>query len=398
MDPSVSRANPNAATDGVQVASRQQEFGAQLGSRRGPYSWRKLMLNRIMSHSARTACTLATIGMIGAHGASAQDDLDLTPLAEGETVSVTIGVGGTASPTQIGVWAAEYGGFFDPLREDGIDIELVPFGGGSDAMLALSGGQTDMSFQFLENGIRARAQGRDIVAIYNALPVPALGVTVRSELQDEITEVPDLAGRRWGFTSFGSGSHVVSLRVATHYGIDPAYVSWTPVGGVRGYLPSMREDRVDALTSGIEAANTLVQEGTAFLLVDLTDPETVREIYGFPYISVSMMSTEDFVNENPYVTYRVIAALHEAIDFIKTTPAAEVAALLPDAFQGPALEMSLETLAAAHSDDGTIDVEVVQHMIDDIEELQVASAEDFSAAQLVDNRFVEAVMAETGGN
>lgn len=340
-------------------------------------------------------CTALAACLMISHGASAQA-LDLTPLAEGKTVQVTIGVGGTASPTQLGIWVAEYGGFFDPLEKEGIDIKLVPFGGGSDAMLALVGGQTDMSFQFLENAIRARAQGRDVEAVYNALPVPALGVTVREELKDEIKSVADAKGHRWGFTSFGSGTHVVSLRVATHYGVDPAYVTWTPVGGVRGYLPSMREDRVDLLTSGIEAANTLVKEGTAFMLVDLTDPATVKEIYGYPYISVALLTTEHFVDENPYVTYRIVEALHKAIEHIKSTPASEIAALLPAEFQGPALESSIEQLAKAHSKTGIIDVNVVQKMIDDIEDLKVASTAHFSAEDMVDDRFVKALQKEAG--
>jgi NitT/TauT family transport system substrate-binding protein len=352
-------------------------------------------MNQRLRAAARR-CVALTFGLMMAHGAFAQD-LDLTPLAEGETVQVKIGVGGTASPTQLGIWIAQYGGFFEPLEEEGIQVELVPFGGGSDAMLALVGGQTDMSYQFLENAIRARAQGRDVHAIYNALPVPALGVTVRKELEDEIKSVADAKERRWGFTSFGSGSHVVSLRVATHHGLDPAYVSWTPVGGVRGYLPSMREDRVDLLTSGVEAANTLVQEGTAFMLVDLTDPETVQEIYGYPYISIALLTTEQFTDENPYVTFKIVEALDKAIDHIKSTPASEIAALLPAEFQGPALEMSIEQLAAAHSDTGLIDLEVVEKMIKDIEDLNVASAESFSAEDLVDNRFVEALQEQGAG-
>lgn len=354
----------------------------------------------ILSRLTAGVSTFIIAGLVAGSAAMAQepaDKLDLTPLPEGETVTVTIGVGGTASPTQLGVWIAEYGGYFDPLEAEGIDVKLVPFGGGSDAMLALVGGQTDMSYQFLENAIRARSQGRDVEAIYNALPVPALGVTVRKEIENEINSVEDIEGHRWGFTSFGSGSHVVSLRVATHYGVDPAYVSWTPVGGVRGYLPSMREGRVDVLTSGIEAANTLVQEGTASMLVDLTDPATVREVYGYDYISVALISKESFVEENPYATYKVTEALHKAIDHIKSMSASEIAAMLPEEFQGPALEMSIKELAAAHSDTGLVDVEVVQKMIADIEDLEVASAEDFSAEDLVDNRFVQAVLDDAAG-
>src|SRR3546814_15505526 len=108
----------------------------------------------------------------------------------------------------------------------------------------------------------------------------------------------------------------------------------------------MREDRVDVLTSGIEAANQLVQEGTANMLVDLTDPAAVKEVYGYPYISVALISTDSYTSENPYITYRIVDALNTAIDTIKHTPRAESAHLLPAEFQSTS-----DTLSSQHLED-----------------------------------------------
>ena len=52
----------------------------------------------------------------------------------------------------------------------GIDVEVVPFGGGSEWLLALTSGQVDMAHGYFENAVRARSQGRDIILIDNILP------------------------------------------------------------------------------------------------------------------------------------------------------------------------------------------------------------------------------------
>lgn len=319
-------------------------------------------------------------------------DFAATPLPPGKTVTVKIGVGALGQPTQLGIWIAKYAGYFDRLKTAGIAVELVPFGGGSDAMLALAGGQTQMSYQFVENGLRAAAQGRDIRIIYAALPVPASALVVRKDLVGQIKTVPDIKGHRLGMTAFGTGTYTVALRVLTHYGLDPAQVEWTPVGGTSGYLPSIREGRVDVLSATTEAANQLVMEGSAVMLVDLTDPNTVQEIYGYPYLSIGLMASGRYVDANPYVTARVVAALHQAILYIKAAPAGEIAKLLPAEFQSPTLETSIRQLATAHSAAGIVEVGVIEKMLADINDLQLVSTAHLTAEKLVDNRFATAAL------
>ncbi len=336
------------------------------------------------------AFALGSVFALSARGICARE-LNLTPLPKGERRSVRIGVGGTASSTHLVIWIAKYGGHFDRLKEKRIDVEVIPFGGGSSALLALAGGQVDFTYQFAEHAIKAKSQGRDVMFIFAALPVPALGVTVRMELKDKIKSVKDIEGYRWGFTSFGSGSHVVSLRVAKRYGVDPARVSWTPVGGTKGYLPSMREKRVDVLTSGIQFSDALVRDHTAYMLVDLTDSDTVKEIYGYPYISAGLLTTKKYLTDNPYITYSIVDVLTVVTGYLKKTPPAEIARALPAEFQSPGLEGSVSRLAKAHSDTGYIDLPAIDHLIQDMVDLKLIPAVTFTAKDIVDSRFVEAV-------
>lgn len=315
--------------------------------------------------------------------------LDFSPLPKGETRTVKLAVGGVADTTHIAVWYAKYGGFFDKLKADGIEVEVVPFGGGSEWLLALTSGQTQMAHGYFENAVRAHTQGRDVVSLFNVLPTPIIQEIVRKDLADKIKTVADAKGVTWGFTSFGSATHVVALRVAKHYGLDPSTVKWVPVGGTTGFLPAIREKRVDVLSSTVVAANQLIQEGAAQMLVDLADPKMVKEIYG-TYLGPALLSSKNYIAKNPFVVYKVTQAVQEAIRGLRTRPADEIARVLPDQFQSPVLKVSIESIARALNEDGITSDQAVEAMLADMTDLKVGKG-TIKLTDIVDNRIAEAL-------
>lgn len=331
----------------------------------------------------------ALAGLTCGFDLAAAEPLDLKPLPKGETVKVKIAVGSVADITHVAVWYATYGGLFDGLKADGIEVEVVPFGGGAEWLLALTSGQTQMAHGYFENAVRAHSQGRDVVSIFDVVPSPALQVVVRSDLAEKFKTVADLKGAVWGFTSFGSATHVVSLRVARHFGLDQGAVKWIPVGGTSGFLPSMREKRVDVLTATIFAANQLIQEGTAKMMVDLADQKVVAEVYG-SYLGPALLSSKAYIEKNPFVVYKVASAVRQSILDIKSKPHEEIAKALPAQFQSPVLVASIESMAKALNQDGVSPLKAVDEMVQDMGDLKVGRG-TLKAVDLVDNRFAEAL-------
>lgn len=317
--------------------------------------------------------------------------LDLKPLPKGETRTVRIAVGGVADVTHIAVWYAKHAGFLDKLKADGIEVEVVPFGGGAEWLLAMTGGQVQMAHGYFENAVRAQSQGRDVVSIFDILPTPVFQIVVRKDLAARIKTGKDTAGAVWGFTSFGSATHVVSLRIARHFGVDPASIKWTPVGGTTGFLPSIREKRVDVLTTSVFAASQLIQEGSADLLFDMADPKIVGEVYG-TYLGPALLSSKDYVTKNTFVAFKVTEAIRDAMLAIRAKPAEEIGRVLPEQFQSPVLKTSIEAMAKAMSVDGITPVEAADKMVEDMGDLKVAKG-SIKGANLVDNRIAEALKA-----
>jgi ABC-type nitrate/sulfonate/bicarbonate transport system substrate-binding protein len=333
----------------------------------------------------------AVVTAISVCGAVHAQSLDLKPLPKGETHTIKIGVGGVADTTHIAIWYAKYGGFLDKLKADGILVDVVPFGSGAEWLLAMTGGQVQMAHGYFENAVRAQSQGRDVITIFDVLPTPVFQVIVRKDLADKIKTLNDAAGAVWGFTAFGSASHVVSLRVAKQFGLEQSAVKWTPVGGTTGYLPSMREKRVDILTASVFAASQLIQEGDAVMRYDLADPAVVKEVYG-QYLGPALLTSKEYLNKNMFVAYKVTEAIRDAIHAIHVKTPEEIGKVLPEQFQSSALTPSIAAMAKVLSEDGVTPIEAADKMISDMDDLKVSKG-TLQGANIVDNRIAEALKA-----
>ncbi len=314
------------------------------------------------------------------------------PLAKGETVSVILGVGGIDSePAYLGVWLPLYGGYFDALKADGITVNVVPFpSGGADAILGLASGRTQINYQSAENAIRAQAQGRDATVIYNAMPTPGVFIMARRGLEARVKTVADVKGLRWGVTGFGASAHTVSLRAARYGGVDPAAISWISLGGLAGFMPSVREGRVDVFAATPSQRAAMLQDGLAYDLLDLFHRDTARKVYGHDYIGLGLLTLRSYSDQNPFVVYKVIEATHKAIAAGMQTPPEKLAAILPAQFQTPLLIPTIQTMLQGFGPDGYSDPADAANMIADLTTLKLISR-PVDAASVVDNRFVEAL-------
>ena len=314
-----------------------------------------------------------------------------SPLPVGEMRTVRLAVGGVADITHLAVWYAKFGGFFDALKPLGITVEVVPFGGGSDWLLALTSGRVDMAHGYYENGVRARSQGRDVVLLDNIMATPGLIIIVRADLADRVHSVKDTAGMTWGVTSFGSATHAVGLRVTKFYGLSPTDAKWIGVGGTSGLLPAIREKRVDVLSSTLVAGLQAVGEGSAKTLLDLVPEKTVQEIYGHPYLGVGILSSEAYCNKEPFATLQVMKAVRASIAKLKATPPEEVAKTLPAEFQAGSIVETIRQTVSAFTTDGEVSLNAATAMIADMADLKLGRG--VTPADTFDNRFIEAIKA-----
>jgi hypothetical protein len=108
-----------------------------------------------------------------------------------------------------------------------------------------------------------------------------------------------------------------------------------------------------------------------------------------------MLASEAYANREPFVTYKVLQAVQQSIDKIRSTPAAEIARVLPAEFQEPALAPTIASIAKAFAPTGVTSLAVAASMIADMGDLKLGNR-TLDAADVVDNRFAEALSVPPG--
>ena len=342
------------------------------------------------SPDRRALLGLLPAALLTSRGFAQSPGFHPAPLPKGQTRTLKFAVGGIADVPHLAVWYAKYNGYFDELKADGIDVEVVAFGGGSEWLLALTSGQVHMAHGYYENGVRARSQGRDVVLIDNILPTPGFLVVLRKGLADKVKTVADAKGLTWGITSLGSATHAVSLRVIKSFGLDAKDVRFLSVGGNTGYIPSIREARVDILTATFNAATQLLNEGSATLLLDMDSADAVEKVYHHPYMGPGLLTSHAYTEQEPFVTLRVVSAIRKSIAALKHTKPSDVARVLPAEFHTDTLEAGIADTIAAFTADGIVSLEAATAMIADMSDIKLGKG-GIDPADTFDNRFVQAV-------
>ena len=342
------------------------------------------------SPDRRALLGLLPAALLAKHGFAQTAGFHPAPLPKGETRTVKLAVGGIADVPHLAVWYAKYSGMFDELKADGINVEVVAFGGGSEWLLALTSGQVHMAHGYYENGVRARSQGRDVILIDNIMPTPGFLIVLRKGLADKVKTVADVKGLTWGITSLGSATHAVSLRVIKSFGLDAKDVRFLSVGGNTGYIPSIREARVDVLTASFSAATTLLNEGSGTLLLDMDSAPAVEKVYHHPYMGPGLLTSRAYTEQEPFVTLRVVSAIRKSIATLKHTKPADVAKILPPEFHSDTLEAGIADTTAAFTADGVVSLEAATAMISDMSDIKLGKG-GIEPTDTYDNRFVLAV-------
>ena len=115
-----------------------------------------------------------------------------------EKPNLVLGVGGATLLYYLPLAIAEQKGFFE---EEGLNVEVNDFRGGSQSLQALIGGSADVVTGAYEHTIRMQTKGQDIRAVIELGRFPAIVLAVKSDLADTVKTAGDLKGKNIGVTA-----------------------------------------------------------------------------------------------------------------------------------------------------------------------------------------------------
>ena len=302
---------------------------------------------------------------------------------------VTVGIGGTALIVYLPTMVAKTKGFF---AEEGLDVEVLDIkGGGSQAASALIGGSVDFSANAIDHAIKAKTQGKTLVAVHSHVRLPMMALVVANKYKGVIKSVADLKGRPLGVTSPGSQTHMVLGYLLVKHGVKPDDVKVVGTGGNTMPL-ALEKDTVHAAMMLDPFFTVFIKQGKGFTLIDLFTAKGTTEVMGGEVQGTTLLTRPDVVEKRPAMVQKMVNALVKANKLIASASGADMAKLLPPELAGdPKIYAeSFEHAKGAFPPDSLITRDGVARVIETMRTFGAVPADMKMAPEsLFDNTFVQ---------
>lgn len=220
--------------------------------------------------------------------------------------------------TYLPMLIAKQRGYF---KDEGLDVTIAAFSGGSKTLEALLGGSSDMVAGAYSNTITMAAKGQHLVVVAAQVICPGWIFGVSKQREGEVKSAKDLKGMRIGVSAPGSSTHMAVNYILHKAGLQPSDVSIIGVGQAAGAVAAVRAGQIDALIVNDPSATVLTKEGSLKPLEDMRTADGNVKVFGSDYPESSLFATQDFVNANPKTVQAVANAIVRAEKWIaKATP------------------------------------------------------------------------------
>ncbi|KAA0968211.1 ABC transporter substrate-binding protein [Aureimonas fodinaquatilis] len=310
-----------------------------------------------------------------------------------ERNNVTLAVGGRVALYYLPLNIAEINGYF---AEEGINVDIVDFQGGSRSVQAVVGGSADILAAAFEHSVTMQAQGQPLTSFALMGRYPGFVLSVTPEIAQNWDGMASLKGKNVGVTAPGSSTNKMVDLLLIGENLAPSDVSIVGIGAGPSVLAAFQNGSVAATVQADPATTLLEQAGLSVPVVDTRNLEGTEQVYGGPMPAAAMMATTRFVDANPKTVQALTNAVVKALEFIDNSSPEEIVAVLPQEYliggDEAAYAKMLELVKPAFSPDGLLSEEAVETTYNALKIYNetVRAAGEINLEATYTNSFVEA--------
>jgi NitT/TauT family transport system substrate-binding protein len=246
---------------------------------------------------------------------------------------VTIAIGGAGCLCYLPTVLADQLGAY---KQAGVDIELINFKGGSQALTAVIGGSADVVSGYYDHCINLAARNQNLQAfvVYDRYPGLVLGVSPRHTA--EVNTLKDLAGRKVGVTAPGSSTDFFLKFLLTKNGIAASSVAVIGIGIDATAVAAMEQGTVDAAVM-LDPAATLMNAKypQLALLSDTRTQADTLSVFGGEYPGGALYTRADWITKHEKETAALTTAILITLKWIHSHTPEEIMAKMPTELIGP---------------------------------------------------------------
>jgi NitT/TauT family transport system substrate-binding protein len=304
---------------------------------------------------------------------------------------VSIAVGGAGCLCYLPTVLAKQLGEYDKA---GVEVELIDFKGGSQALQAVIGGSADVVSGYYDHCVNLAAKGQALQAFVVYDRYPGMVLAVSPEAKD-IKSIKDLAGKAVGVSAPGSSTDFFLKYLLSKNGVDPGSVGVVGIGLAATAVAAMDMGKVNAAVM-LDPAITLMQGKHKDIKI-LSDTRTAKDtldVFGGEYPGGALYTRAEWITKNEATVQKLTNAIVATLKWIHSHTPEEIMAKMPDELIGPDKALYLAALKNTipmYSQTGLMDPKGAQAVLAVFSQSvpEIAKA-NIDLSKTYTNRFVEA--------
>jgi sulfonate transport system substrate-binding protein len=264
------------------------------------------------------------------------------PAPAKDLTKVSIAVGGAGClcylPTVLAKQLGEY-------EKAGLEVELINFKGGSQALTAVLGGSADVVSGYFDHCVNLAAKKQMMQAFVVYDRYPGLVLVVSPKHTDEIKSIKDLAGKKVGVSAPGSSTDFFLKYLLKKNGLDPTSAAVIGVGLGATAVAAMQQGQIDAAVM-LDPSVTVLQGSYPDLKI-LADTRTQKDtltLFGGEYPGGALYTTTAWIKSHEKEVQALTNAIVNTLAWIHSHSAEEIMAKMPDEIVGKNKELYLAAL------------------------------------------------------
>ncbi len=246
-----------------------------------------------------------------------------------ERKDVHIAVGGKASFYYLPLTIAEQLGYF---RDEGLNVKISDFAGGSPALQAVVGGSADVVSGAYEHVINLQAKKQIFTAFALQGQAPQIAVGIAKARAASYHTPRDLKGLKIGVSAPGSSTNMVVNYLIGRQGLKPSDVAIIGVGTAAGAVAAFGAGQIDAISNVEPVITRLEQAGGIQIIADARTRKGTEEIFGGPMPAACLYAPEAFLKRYPVTTQALANAIVRADHWIQQASPQDVLKTVPEAY------------------------------------------------------------------
>ncbi|NYT24785.1 ABC transporter substrate-binding protein [Alcaligenaceae bacterium] len=246
-----------------------------------------------------------------------------------EKTGVSIAVGGQALIYYLPLSIANVNGYF---KDEGLNVKIIDFAGGSKALQAVVGGSADVVSGAFEHTISLQSKGQEYSSFVQQGLTPMIVLAVSKKTMPDYKSPEDLKGRKIGVTAPGSSTNMAISFFLSKYGVKPSDVSFIGVGGGAGAITAMRTGQIDAIANLDPVIGTLLKDDLITIIADTRTVKDTTEIFGGNMPSGCLYTRRDYIAANPNTVQALANAIVRADKWIQKSSPDEIAKVVPEGY------------------------------------------------------------------